>query len=59
MSLGQLLRKVFNAPASAAAFAMLAVDAPTPSSAIVSAAARRMAARLSPVFGRDPRLFFL
>jgi hypothetical protein len=36
----------------AAAFATLAVDALTPSSAIVLMAARRMAARLTPVFGR-------
>jgi hypothetical protein len=34
------------------AFATRAVDAPMPSSAIVLVAARRMAARLSPVFGR-------
>ena len=31
---------------------MQAVEAPMPSSAIVLAAGRRMAARLSPVFGR-------
>jgi hypothetical protein len=38
---------------------MLAVDAPTPSSAIVLVAARRMAARLSPVFGRGMANLFL